>query len=378
MPDESKIPYIKVEVLGSEISGGVRNVTVEDCDRLIDCAVIEIDDASGSLRHFAAEGFPVKITMGWDTEYCVLFEGITVQVPGKYSFSQSRIQLIAFDLSYRMMLGEPKRLNHPPGPLSTVLRTIVEAYKLEIGQIEIDEDPEFTEENPLRQSNEKDWLFIQRLAKEYSARAFVEYNEESSKFYFISETRLLEGDPLGMIDLKKGAGIIGNFTYRRIASMGSPRQAAVTVDPVSGEIIATQPDESPPPDETPGPDSAHRKDLAVDNENQAAYYDVAGEIAAEAAETPDTQRPRHLFTGIPSDPVLAARKGTRRDPTRIMGHLCKGKVPGTIWLRAKGKVQFTGAAPWIDNYEWYVRKTVHTYTADGESRLYETSFEVTR
>jgi hypothetical protein len=80
--------------------------------------------------------------------------------------------------------------------------------------------------------------------------------------------------------------------------------------------------------------------------------------------------------GAPSDPNLPERV-TRRDPTRVVGLYGRGKVTGTIMLRAKGKVEILGVAPWADG-DWYVRKAIHKIILGDESGSYETEFEVTR
>lgn len=371
---ESRQPYKRVHLQGIDISANVRSAEVEDNDRLIDKAVVVLNDPSGSGSEAPREGNTLLVDLGWGESHAVLFEGEVTQIANAAAgCDPKQLTITALDLSYRLR-KRPFRATHHVGTLSSILRAIVTREPttgIEVGQIEPDPDPEFTEAAPLRQTTQNDWDFIVLLARRHSCRAFVEYNGGSSKFYFVPIARLTEGEAMGTLAATGMAGRITRFSYERTASDAAPRRGAAAVDPITGDTVTVAP--PPPPDEpahTPGETTAEAGGAALDS---------ALSVAAEATETPQSQRPESFQPGTPSS-AARAESETAQDPTMALGFTARGACVGTVMLRAKGAVDVAGISGWGVG-RWYVRKvkhTVRTVSGAGMSPGYVSEFELVR
>lgn len=369
-----RVAFIEVRCADAfTLTSNVISVTVEDNDRLIDKATIVLEDPHGATADIPREGQRVRIDMGWikDDEHQVIFDGLVTSVPARAAgVGANGLTIIAFDPSWRMMQAnrdnqdeethnpkQPRRL--PPGRLSAILERMVGHYGIPVGIIRCDPDPEFTADRPLWQRHETDWEFIQRMARRYSARAYVEYNENAARFYFQPESTLLQGDPMGTLHYCRGFSQLIEFRYQRIASGASAQTSGTTVDPGSGEPVTSAPPDPPTADEpvTPDPDRSAR--LSQLNPNLTAAHEQALQAAQASPDQPAGQRPAGTSVGLPSDPDLPDRL-RQRDPTRRLGYLGEGIAVGTNRLRAKGKVTITGISAWAEG-DWYVRKAIHVY-----------------
>jgi phage protein D len=371
-------PFLEVTWQDRDITASVRSVEIEDNDRLIDEARITLQDPHGTGGAVAAPGQKIKVDLGWDGEHAVLFEGVVVApsnvaAPGG---SQS-VTIVARDLAQTMNV-QPRDQEFRAGKLSALIRSIVSRYPIPIAPngLSVDPDPEFSAEGPpLVQLQRKDFEYLQELAARYGARAFVEYNDGRSQFYFKSNKSLLQADPLGKLQYCRGLSQLIEFSYERVAARAAVQTTVTTVDPVAGtSVSATGAAPAVLPGPTVNPDmaaSAGRVDPAVRS---------GLESGIEAAQTPAATPATGRRAGLPSD-ANAPDTITITDPTRVLGLRGKGRAVGTVMLRAKGKVTIEGIAPWAEG-DWYVEKAIHTWrdTSVGERRgsSYETRFTATR
>ncbi len=371
---DSRQPYKRVHLQGIDITASVRSAEVEDHDRLIDKAVVVLDDPKGSGSEAPREGNTLLVDLGWGEQHAVLFEGEVTQVASSAAgCDPKQLTITALDLAYRLR-KRPFQATHHVGSLSAILRAIVTREPgtgIEVGQIEPDPDPEFTEAAPLRQTTQNDWDFIVLLARRHGCRAFVEHNGGTSKFYFVPIARLRQGEPMGTLAATGMAGRITRFAYERTASSAAPRSRTATIDPIAGDTVTVS---APPPPEEP----AHVPGDAV-AEAGGAELDSALAVAAEATETPQSQRPEGFRPGTPSS---AARAGSdaAQDPTMPLGFTARGACVGTVMLRAKGDVDVAGISGWGVG-RWYVRKVKHivrTTYGGGMTPGYVSEFELTR
>ena len=142
---------------------------------------------------------------------------------------RERATVTALDLSTRMH-REAKTFSFEAGKVSEVVQTIVAAYGLELGQVECEPDTELTPLTPLRQTNQTDLAFLQDLARRYGARAFVEVNDGTPKFYFVPERALMAAPVAGRMKYCGGTGELIEFAYRRAAMEAPPATEATAVD----------------------------------------------------------------------------------------------------------------------------------------------------
>jgi phage protein D len=306
------------------------------------------------------------------SEHAVLFEGVITRVVSEAAGSGARrVSIVAFDLSYQMMQGMPNTKDHT-GSLSSIIKNIVGTYGIPIGQIALDSDPVFQDNMPLRQMDKRDWVFIQELAARYAARAFVEYNDGSSKFFLVSESRVLQGDRMGELNGYGGPGKLLEFRCQKVAASAAPWQMATVVDPDTGDPVVPTAPRPPVPETAPEPDPIRNTVLDQLGGGLGDDYKTALEEVGKAKSTPDKQRPQAFARGLPSDPNLPTL-AANQDPTCAYGLHGEGIVAGTIHLRAKGMVGITGVANWADG-DWYVRLAQHIVTEQN----YWTRFVVSR
>lgn len=381
MPNNDTVAYIQVKVATMEFTSNVKSVEVEDNARLIDKVTLVLEDPNACIAHIPQEDQTIQVDMGWMNEHQVMFEGKVTSVNVQTGTETEQVTVVAYDCAYLMMQSGPKTRDHH-GTLKSILTTIVGEYSIQIGKIEPNPDPEFRDEEGqrLRQQNKKDWEFIQDLAYEYGAVAFVEYNDNKSKFYFLTLQSLKDGDAMGSLTYCRGYSELIEFSYQRIAGGAAVTRTATTADPGTGAPTqpVTPPPATPEPPARADPDTSTR--LAATSPTAAAQYDQAMTTAAAAGNQPASQRPRAPVPGSPSDPRLPERV-SRPDPTRILGYIGNGTAIGTVKLRAKGKVKILGLAPWAEG-EWYVQKVTHRYTRTSEKdsarNTYRSQFVVTR
>ncbi len=367
-------PFKQVFLQGIDISANVRSVEVEDHDRLIDRAVVVLDDPKRSASEAPREGNTLLVDLGWGDSHAVLFEGEVTQIASRDAgCDPKQVTITALDLAYRLRKRPFSAANHV-GTLSAIVQRIVTrdaATGVAVGQIEPDPDPEFTDDAPLRQTTQNDWDFLVELARRYNCRTFVEYNAGASKFYFIPVARLMQGEALGTLAAGGMAGRILRFDVQRNASRAAAREASSAVDPATGEVASTP---TPPPPTEP----AHAPGT-VAGDVGGATLDSALSVAGEATELPQSQRPEGRRSGLASDPARAASEAAQ-DPTTPLGFTARGACVGTVMLRAKGTVDVDGISGWGIG-RWYIKRVKHllrTTYSGGMRPGYSTEFELTR
>jgi phage protein D len=352
----SRNPHLSIKLDGHRdpLEPLARVVSVEDNDRLVDEARLTFKDPDGNGAALFQTGRKLTVEMGWDGEFAVLLEGPVVESrPLAAAEGMRSLTVVARDMSHNMS-REPSTQLYPAGPLQTIVEAVASrnGWTGANAHITCDPNPRLTDHNDLFQHDETDYRFLQRLAERYGARAFVEYNDGRSQFYFVSNRTLLEAEALGRLEYCRGLNKLIEFRYQSVAARAARQYVASAVDPVSGETRTT-PGDSPP----------------------------TSEIAAPAAATTE---PTVVPAG-PSDPGVAERL-TVSDPTRVLGLRGNGRAVGTVILRAKGKVEIIGLPPWAAG-DWYVSKATHTWrdttTPEDLNRretksAYETSFTATR
>ena len=284
----------------------------------------------------------------------MIFEGIVAGVKAQaIGKGGQRVTVTAYDMSYLLKQQQSKERYFSSGKLSDALKTILGDYSniaVDSKNVTPDPDPTFTAAKPWGKTTGKsDWDFIQDAAATWKARAFVEVNNNKSQFYFVAETQLLQGDPMGLLHYCPGGiGPLIEFDYQRVAGEASPAGSVTVDDPDTGVPVTVTAPPSPPD----GP-----VDLGTKPSDQLTK---AGDILANSAGKPADARPKPVLAGQPSDPDRVAPQ-VKPDPTRILGYSGRGEAVGTVMLRAKGKVTIQGLSPWADG-DWYVHKVNHVYT----------------
>lgn len=381
--DEAAIGQVCVSADHSDwrdISPPVRSIDVEDHEFLTDKATIILDDHTGVLSHASFEGLEVRVVLGWNNEKATIFEGV---VSGSRAVTQQagpQVELTALDFTYRMSrhTPDPPMQWHSGEKLSEIVKSIVQRaeYRIVPFQIEPATDPTFNDDNPLRQANENDFDFVQRLARDYNCRAFIEFDgQSSSKFYFVPVQRLASAEPIGLLKCCRGMGDLISFELERVSSGSLVERTSSATDPTTGDTV-THPAAPVParPALTP-PAPERNPDLST---SQRDAVQALTELAASAEA--NLQPARQHVGGESSHPAAAAGRVVP-DPTRLLGFSGKGVATGTVKLRAKSRVKISGIAPWAEG-DWYVTKVNHVYTRQRvghrQSTTYVSNFKATR
>jgi hypothetical protein len=372
----SSTPYATVKFVGIDLKSQVETIDVEDHDRAIDKAEVVFDSAD-DISQIMQEQTKVQISLGWSDENALIFEGLVMSAKTEArSAGQARVRVVAFDLSYKMKQNKTKDRSFISGKLSDVLQAIVKDYSdIQVGQIAPGPDPTFSPKSPWSKiSGQSDWDFVQEAALKWKARVFVEVNNNTSQFYFVSEKQLLSGKAMGVLHYcPGGVGPLISFDVKKIGSGAAPVSGTTVIDPSTGQPVTQQ---SPPPPPDPPMQVSSDADATV---TQAAT------VIAQSPDQPADSRPKDVVAGQASDPTRA-QQNIQQDPTRILGYSGDGLCRGTVMLRAKGKVTIMGLAPWV-GADWYVHRVNHVYTrlvsTDKHGKplnrsTYQTRFQATR
>jgi phage protein D len=391
MPSDENA-YLRVKIETADVSEQVWSVDIEDRDRGTDIATLVMDNPGSTNSDALQEGEKVQIEVGWETEHALVFEGYIGRTDTtSRELASNRIRVVAKDPS-RIMTSQPAVTREHVGTLEEILTAIMARNSIPMGRVSIDPMPNWTEQDSLRQVCANEWAFIQELAEVYRARAFIEVNtaEEdseavrerggSARFYFVSESVLLEQEPMGKLLYCRGMGGLLEFEYTRVASGASPSAAATVTNPDTGAEEART---GPPPAEGPVPEASEDRSArveAVHGSGRSASYGGSVQVAADAEVQPTALRARSTLSGIPSSPALAELR-VQQDRTRILGFNGRGLAMGTVFLRAKGSVEIDGLATWAKG-RWYVSRVNHvvqrTRVADATQLTYRSRFVATR
>lgn len=383
---------------GIDVGPAIARIDVHDEDRGTDKATLVMDDHAGISTDVIRRNAPVTITMGWESEHTVMFMG-RVHRLGSYTRNGAvgRLQFEVHDLS-ELLNVRPRLANRPhEGTLRDILTQLASEGGLTIGAVEIEPMPSWpdTHGRTLNQGRMTNWQLIQKVASDYTSRAFVEVNQErqddgsvgepEAKLYFYSEDAMLAQDPLGMLTLCHGFGSLINFEMTQVGSGSRPSQSATVVDPVTGQVC-TESAENPAEEPEPAI-SGRALDSAVAGRGQATAdrAEQGLEVAQQAQPRADAEVPQER-TATPSDCDLA-RRLVRPEPTRALGLNAKGLAMGSVFMRAKSSVEIDGHSSQSSGV-WYLRRVNHiieqaranSNEPDQELtvKTYRTRFEATR
>src|ERR1035441_5966293 len=90
---------VKVTIEHFDFSSTVESVNVEDHDRAIDRANVVFDDPQARLGQLPREQGVMQVSMGWNSENTLLFEGIVIRVKADASGSaRQRVTVTSYDL----------------------------------------------------------------------------------------------------------------------------------------------------------------------------------------------------------------------------------------------------------------------------------------
>jgi phage protein D len=357
------------------LTAAVRQLVVEDHDRLVDEARITLDDAHELAANAFAPGQAIDVAMGWGDERTRIFTGKIVRVGGSTG-SQGGITLVVHDPSAAMHRARVGRPFPEKSKLSAIVRAVKESYTdIPEGEVACDPDPTFEAPNVPSQLDRTDYQFLQELAAVWGCRCFVEVNDEAAQFYFKSVKSLFAAKPLATLSHCRGWGNVLTFRYERVAARAARQLVNTVTDPRTGTPTVTQ---GTPPPAPPPASGTVAPDVATAEPGVARANETATKVAAATPPEPPLVLAQ---LGLPSDPAKAASLVVT-DPTQVIGYRGVAKVVGHAGLRAKGRVTVNGIATWAEG-DWWVKRATHTWTKARDARdrptaSWETELELTR
>jgi phage protein D len=366
---------------------GVKSVEVEDHDQLIDKATIILDDAGRIAPTTAGAEETIKIEMGWDGQTAVLFEGIVVGGGGQSGQKESQAKIVAYDFSMRMHRKHVNQSIAEKTKLSELVKKIAANpdYKFADADIHLDLDDDPVLDRNMCEPNTTDLQFLQKLAREYQCRAFVEYNapdkaassgkSDHSQFYFWSLSKIMQKDPVGTLYFCPSVHQLLDFRYQRIASGADPERQSSAIDDKTGALVSSPAEPTPGESALQMPEDVDRDLPGVSDNADKAAQAVVDEASSNAGKPHDQVKQTNVC-GTASDGTIPS-KVTKRDPTRLMGVQGEGTSTGNIDIRAKSKLTLIGISPWYEG-DWYVKVVRHKYEMVGKIPSYTTRFLATR
>ncbi len=395
MPSDKNV-FLRVKIgtgTTADVSAQCVQVDIQDEDRGTDRATIILDNQADSNTDAFREGLEVRITMGWESAYALLFVGCVHRVHSSTrSRGVSRIQVLCHDMSTLLNRRTEEENQQHVGTLTEILTAIAGTKNIAMGEVQLDPMEIWSEDEPLLQGTRTAWQMIQDLAEEHRARAFIEVNSTHDdtpaqreaggvpRLYFLSEDWLLAQDPIGKMTYCTGFGDILEFDTQRIGSGASPSAQSTMIDPVSGEVCTEEGEPHAPDEPAALTDSQTGNLSSAMGGGRARSAEAAVQLANDQPVQPADVRRQTRITGTPSDCALN-RRLVERDQTRLLGLHGKGLAMGTVFLKAKGSVEIVGLSSTAKGI-WYLKRVNHIVEqADTRGRTrktYRTRFEATR
>lgn len=359
---------------GLDVTKSVVRLEIEDHDRLVDEVTVVMDDGFSLASQHIYKHQPVHVYLGYDAKPTKMFVGTVLTVSG---VMDAGVAVRALDPLAKLQEEDDGGKGLQPGSkLSMIVKKVADHHQLKIAAkngIECVPDPTFGPTELPNPVGRTDLQFLLDLARTWAARCFVEVNDNVPQFYFKSVSSLWAAEPMGTVRFCKGWGDVSEFRYEKVAAREARQLVATAADPKTG-VAAEFHGVAPATVATAG------GNLSPSLAGQGGVS-KAHEAASAVPKPPSPNTSPAQRKGLPSEPARAAA-AVVIDPTLVTGYRATATVSGDVMLRAKGRIEITGIAPWAEGY-WWVCKAKHVWVRTSEkgqapNGSYQTQLEVTR
>lgn len=361
--------FVSVKVEGEEVSDLLESMDVEESDSMADLAKLTFGNSNLVLSDILHEGLSVEIDLGYRDAHSLIFRGIIIGVMAHYpSRGQPLIEVQVADSLIRLSF-EARTSRWWNTTVSQIIRDIALANEFIPGDIELKGDSVIEEMRPLQQVEETDLAFLNRLAREYDCKLYVEHSEGSDRLSFVSTDKLLGANPIEETlifnaNMEEFTAFVDSFAT-------APEIKVVSTDLLSGEPIEIFEDLVEPSEGQWEPDLEIITRLGDASER---ISNLLVKAASKKARLRDFWRSSPRHTGVPSR-SSSDHSQTFGDSARRLGQTGRGKTAGSIWLRPRRRVIIEGyGGRWSG--EWYLAQVRHHL--DITRRNYVSSFVCTR
>jgi len=360
--------FASVKVEGQELVDYVVRIQLEESDTRADVVRITFADGNLVMCDVLHEGQKIEIDMGRSDEHALVFRGVATSVNATFPrIGSPFVELVAQDSL--ILLALKPRTKRWAVNVSTIVRQIALANSLVPGTISPGDDAAFPEERPAQQVAETDLAFLQRLARAYDSKLYVDHSTPVDSLNLVSNQSLLDAEPLQQTLVFNSTLV--DFRVGFDAWAADPEEHVVTTDPDSGDRVAVDETLFRPDDVTWVPDPTR---IARLGDGAARVTALVGASAGARAQLRDFQRVPPRLAGAPAR--AASEHGrVHGDRLRHRGHTGRGRASGSIWLQPRARVQVLGyGGRWSGT--WYLSRVRHEL--DLVLRTYACSFVCTR
>jgi phage protein D len=368
----ARVPYFSVVIEGQDITPWVAAVQVVEDDRLADSTTITVNDPRMIYADALMEGCVAEIDLGYaePDQHALLLRALITKVEVTYPENGvPQLKIKGEDKSIEMGLAEKKK-NWTSTTVNAIVRQIGQPYHFADIVASLTPDPHVTREN---QDAKTDLAFLQDLAKKYTAKCFVELDEnEREVLYFIPDRRILHLNRADKLVLRYRQGPGSNLMSFSPSFDASYIDRVKEVNDIDhgGRAVNTPP--QPPVDVFIWPLASDLSSRAsrADLDRINALYGVG--VQARKKLQQELAKPR------PTTGRVAATQQQLDDASgalesRRLGMSATGTTVGSIWMRAKCNVSINGVHERFAG-DWYVTSVTHTIDSGG----YKTDFKAVR
>ena len=368
-PDDRDHPVASVKVEDQELVDYVVRVQLEESDSRADVVRVTFADGNLVMCDVLHEGQKVEIDMGRSDEHALVFRGVATSVTATFPRVGSPfVELVAQD-SLILLALRPQTKRWGGTNVSSIVRRIALANSLVAGSISPGDDTAFPEERPAQQVAETDLAFLQRLARAYDSKLFVDHSGPVDSLNMVSTQSLLDADPLQQTLIFNSTLV--DFRVGFDAWAADPEEHLVTTDPDSGDRVTVDETLFRPDDITWTPDPTR---IAQMGDGAARVTALVGASAGARAQMRNYQRVPPRLAGAAARPASEHGR-VHGDRLRHRGHTGRGRASGSIWIRPRARVQVLGyGGRWSGT--WYLSRVRHEL--DLVLRTYACSFVCTR
>jgi Phage tail baseplate hub (GPD) len=361
--------FFRLKIEGEDVSDVVRRLELDESDSLADLATFTLGDDNLVLLDVLHEGLSVEIDLGRPDEHAIVFRGVVTGITADVlSRHGPYVEVTAGDSLIALSL-RPRTKRWWNTPVSGIVREVAVSNGLLPGRIEPDGDLVLADTAPEQQVEETDLAFLNRLARRFDSKVFVDHTGPTDSLNFVSTRRLLEA---GLVD--EHLVFNGNLAAFRAgfdASATAGETRVVSTDAKTGETVELSERLVVPTEAAWAPDTARIVRLGPGAERVAA---LLLRSAPKRARLTDFWRVPPRVTGVPGR-AASDRSLTLGDRARRLGQRARGLASGTIVLRPRARVQIDGVGGrWSG--PWYLARVRHI--VDTGRRDYRTAFVCTR
>lgn len=368
----ARVPYFSVVIEGQDITPWVAAVQVVEDDRLADNTTITVNDPRMIYADALMEGCVAEIDLGYAEpgQHALLLRALITKVEVTYPENGvPQLKIKGEDKSIEMGLAEKKK-NWTGTTVNAIVRKIGQPYHFANIVASLTPDPHVTREN---QDAKTDLAFLQDLARKYTAKCFVELDEnEREVLYFIPDRRILHLNRADKLVLRYRQGPGSNLMSFSPSFDASYIDRVKEVNDIDhgGRAVNTPP--QPPVD-------VFIWSLASDLSSRASRADLDRINALYGVGVQSREKlQQELAKPRPTTGRVAATQQQLDDASgalesRRLGMSATGTTVGSIWMRAKCNISISGVHERFAG-DWYVTSVTHTIDSGG----YKTDFKAVR